>query len=98
MSTGEEKLPSLLWGFAKLAVFWNLLPNRKNSVFYNIQTRRDKKPAEFKNDIATLMRWLQDGRLKPAIAAKRPLNEAPDVHREIDEARIAGKVVLMCQE
>ena len=98
MSTGEEKLPSLLWGFAKLAVFWNLLPNQKNSLFYNIQTRRDKKPVEFKNDIETLMQWLKDGRLKPAIAAKRPLNDAREVHREIEEARIAGKVVLMCQE
>ncbi|MBB3046978.1 NADPH:quinone reductase-like Zn-dependent oxidoreductase [Litorivivens lipolytica] len=97
LTTGEEKVPSLLFGFFKLLVLWRLLPNGKDSGFYNILTRREKKPEEFKEDVATLMQWLKAGRLNPAIAAIRPLTDAAAVHRQIDKGEIAGKVVLDCQ-
>lgn len=98
VTTGEEKIPSLLFGFFKLLVWWRLLPNGKHSGFYNIQTRRGKKPEEFKEDVATLMQWLKDGRLKPAVAAIRPLTDAADVHRQLDKGEIAGKVILNCEQ
>ena len=97
LTTGEEKLPVLLMGFAKLLLLWKLLPDGKSSDFYNILGRRKKKPAEFKEDVATLMQWLKDGKLKPAIAAIRPLTDAADVHRQLDKGEIAGKVILDCQ-
>ncbi|TXS91842.1 zinc-binding dehydrogenase [Parahaliea aestuarii] len=96
LTTGEEKLPGLLWGFAKLLALWPLLPDSRRSVFYNIQRRRQKLPEEFREDLSTLMQWLAEGRLQPAVAAVRPLREAPDVHRQIDTGSIAGKVVLDC--
>ena len=97
VTTGEEKIPSLLWGFFKLLVLWQMLPNGKQSGFYNIHTRRGKKPEEFKEDVATLMQWLKEGRLKPAIAGIRPLTDAAEVHRQLDKGEIAGKVILDCQ-
>ncbi len=96
LTTGEEKVPSLLWGFFKLLVLWKLIPDGKKTSFYNIHHRRDKLPDEFKADVTTLMLWLQQGKLKPVIANKVLLEQAVDVHRQIDNAEIAGKVVLMC--
>lgn len=98
LSTGKESMSTLIWGFLKLMVIWKLIPDGRRTCFYSIQPRRWKKPEEFRDDISTLMEWLKDGRLKPAVAARRPLADARAVHEDIDAARIAGKVVLMCQE
>lgn len=97
LTTGEEKLPTLLMGFLKIMLLWKLLPDGKASSFYNILGRRKKKPVEFKEDVATLMQWLKDGKLKPAIASIRPLGDAAAVHRQLDKGEIAGKVILDCQ-
>lgn len=97
MSTGEEKLPSLLWGFARLLGLWKLLPDGRKSTFYNIQTRREQHPEEFKQDVQALFALLLEGKLTPAIEATVKLDQVPDVHRRIDNAEIAGKVVVLCQ-
>lgn len=96
LTTGEEAVPALLWGFAKLLGLWKLLPDGRHSRFYNIQTRREQKPAEFREDLAELMQLLRDGKLSPAVADRVPLAQAADAHRRIDAAEIAGKVVLIC--
>ncbi len=93
---GEESVPSLLWGFARLLALWKLLPDGRSSTFYNIQTRREKYPDEFREDVQSLFSLLAAGKLHPAIAATEPLEAAPEVHRRIDRAEIAGKVVLLC--
>lgn len=96
ISTGEEKLPSLLWGFARLLGLWKLLPDGRGSTFYNIQTRREKYPEEFKADVQALFALLSEGKLQPAIAETVPLDRVAEVHRRIESADIAGKVVLLC--
>jgi NADPH:quinone reductase-like Zn-dependent oxidoreductase len=98
VSTGEETIPRLLAGFAKLMVYWKLLPNGKTSGFYNIQSRRDKHPAEFTEDVVHLMNMLGAGSLHPVVAERAPLRMAADIHRKIDSAELQGRAVLMCQQ
>ncbi len=98
LTTGEEKAPSLLWGFFKLLVLWKLLPDGKQTGFYNIQKRREKFPDEFKVDVQTLMHLLAEGKLHPSVADVVPLEQAAAVHQRIDKAEIAGKVILRCNE
>ena len=43
-----------------------------------------------------LFALLQQGVLQPAIAATVSLQEVAAVHRRIDNAEIAGKVVVLC--
>ena len=95
MTTGEEQLPSLLLGFLKLLVLWKLLPNGKKSIFYNIQKDREKNPQLFAEDLQTLFAMLKEGRLKPAIAGKRPLEDAVEIHHLIDRADVPGKMILI---
>jgi len=97
VTTGEEKIPTLLWGFARLLLLWRLRPDGRKSTFYNIHSRRKKHPEEFKADVTTLFEWLRAGRLSPAVADIRPLADAAAVHQLIDRGEIAGKVVLDCQ-
>ena len=96
LTTGEEKVPSLLWGFFKLLALWKMLPDGKQSSFYNIQKRREKLPDEFRVDVQSLMALLAAGKLKPAVADCVPLENAADVHRKIDKGDVAGKIVLLC--
>ena len=96
LTTGQEKVPSLLFGFFKLLVGWRLLPDGRSSLFYNIHTRRKKLPQEFNADVVALFNLLKAGKLKPAIADVVPLDDVVAVHRRIDNAEIAGKVVLDC--
>lgn len=95
ITTGEEKVPSLLWGFAKLMLLWRLLPNGKSSVFYNIHSRRKKLPEQFKQDVQTLFSLLLEGKLQPAVADRLPLEEAERAHSMIDKAEVLGKIVLL---
>ncbi len=96
LTTGEEKLPTLLLGFFKLLFGWKLVPDGKQTRFYNIQRRREKFPDQFKQDVQTLFGLLQEGKLRPAIAARESLEQAAEVHKKIDNADIAGKIVLIC--
>lgn len=96
MGNGRESLPGLMWGFAQLMLLWKLKPDGKQSVFYNIHRRRHQHPEEFKQDIQTLFGMLKDGRLKPAVAKRLPLAEAAEAHRQIEQAAVPGKIVLMC--
>jgi NADPH:quinone reductase-like Zn-dependent oxidoreductase len=96
VTTGEESVPALLWGFARLLGLWKLRPDGRHTTFYNIQTRREKHPQEFRLDVQALFELLQRGKLHPAIAGTASLEEVAEVHRRIDNAEIAGKVVLMC--
>ena len=96
ITTGEESVPSILLGFFKLMAGWRLLPDGRKTTFYNIQTRREKHPQEFKDDVSALFQMLREGKLQPAIAEVVPLDDVVEVHRRIDAAQIAGKVVLDC--
>ena len=98
VTAGQEKLPSLLWGFARLLALWKLIPDARGSTFYNIQTRREKFPQEFREDVQALFALLAAGKLQPAIAATARLEDVVEVHRRIDNAEIAGKVVLLCND
>jgi NADPH:quinone reductase-like Zn-dependent oxidoreductase len=96
LTTGEEKVPSLLWGFAKLLGLWKCIPDGRSSSFYNIHSRRARHADEFVADVQELMQMLADGRLHPAVAAVEPLEQAAEVHRRIDRADVPGKIVLRC--
>ena len=96
LTTGEESVPALLTGFAKLLLGWRLIPDGRATTFYNIQSRREKQPEQFRQDVIALFELLRGERIHPAIAETVPLEQASEVHRRVDNAEITGKVVLRC--
>jgi NADPH2:quinone reductase len=61
-------------------------------VFWGAFTMRD--PAGHRENIAELLEWWKDGRIKPHISATYPLERAGDAIAELAERRAKGKVVV----
>jgi len=79
---------------------WYLLrnwfkPGRKSMVPYSIQWLMRLKPAWFRDDLLTLLDLLKQGKVKPVIAQRLPLDEARHAHEILGEGGVLGKIVLL---
>jgi NADPH2:quinone reductase len=73
-----------------------LLPGRRRIVPYSIQTLKRLKPAQFRQDLITLLDLLRQGKLKPLVARRFPLAQARQAQELLAEGGVVGKIVLMC--
>ncbi len=76
----------------------NLLPNGKSyhlygTSFYFIGDRRP-----FLEDWAALFTLLQEGKIKPVVAAKFPILEAAKANELLESGQVIGNVVLLTPE
>ncbi len=62
-------------------------------VFWGSFTARE--PKRNQENLAELMRWVQEGKLKPYVSKTYPLAKAADALNEIAERRAKGKIVLV---
>jgi NADPH2:quinone reductase len=76
----------------------NLVPDKKEFMLYSIQTLKRLKPDWFHEDLILLLNLLKQGKIKPIIAAKMPLNEAAQAHELLASGSIRGKIVLICND
>jgi len=74
-----------------------LIPNRKKIVLYSIQTLKKRKPDWFREDIGILFDMLAQGKIKPIIAERIPLEEAARAHDMISNGAVIGRIVLICE-
>jgi NADPH:quinone reductase len=70
-------------------------PGRKSMVPYGIQWLMRLKPAWFRDDLLTLLDLLEQGRIKPLIAQRLPLQAARRAHEMLGEGGVLGKIVLL---
>jgi NADPH:quinone reductase-like Zn-dependent oxidoreductase len=52
----------------------------------------------FRGDLAHLLDLLRDKKIHPQISERLLLREARRAHELIENARVTGKIVLLCQE
>ena len=95
-AVAEGKLSAGL-GFATLALL-KLIPGNKRALWYNVKTRRDQHPDQFREDLSKLFELLATRQIQPVIAAKLPLREAAEANRLLEQAQVSGKIVLLPQE
>jgi NADPH2:quinone reductase len=76
----------------------NLVPDKKEFMLYSIQTLKRLKPDWFHEDLLLLLNLLKQGKIKPIIAAKMPLNEAAQAHELLANGSVRGKIVLICND
>jgi len=55
-----------------------------------------KDPAWYRETLAELIRVLAAGQIDPVIGARVPLVEVKRAHRMLEQGKVAGKVVLVC--
>jgi NADPH:quinone reductase-like Zn-dependent oxidoreductase len=90
--------PQSLSGFLRLVIkliFYSLLPNGKAMKGYG--THRLGVDL-FKEDWTALFKLLEEGRIKPIIAAKFPLLEAAKANELLESGSVTGHVVLLTPE
>jgi NADPH:quinone reductase-like Zn-dependent oxidoreductase len=92
--------PSKLRGAASFALMGLLgyLPDGKSARWYSITTEKKRHPEWFPEDLATLLGLLAEKKVRPVVSERLPLRQARHAHELIEQARVSGKIVLMCQE
>ena len=70
-------------------------PGRKSMVPYSIQWLMRLRPVWFRHDLLTLLDLLKEGKIKPLIAQRLPLEEARRAHEMLGEGGVLGKIVLL---
>jgi NADPH2:quinone reductase len=76
----------------------NLVPDKKKFMLYSIQTLKRLKPDWFHEDLILLLNLLKQGKIKPIVAAKMPLNQAAQAHELLAHGSVRGKIVLICND
>jgi NADPH2:quinone reductase len=71
---------ALLRGCSIIGVFWGSFVGRE--------------PARHRDNVAELVSWWADGKLRPHTSASYPLEQAGDALRDLAERRALGKVVV----
>jgi NADPH2:quinone reductase len=72
-----------------------LLPGAKRVVPYSIQWLKRRKPAQFRQDLSTLLDLLHRREIRPIVAARMPLSQARQAHELLGQGGVIGKIVLM---
>jgi NADPH:quinone reductase-like Zn-dependent oxidoreductase len=75
-------------------LIYHLLPNDRSARFYGTGLSRFNR-APFLEDWATLFSLLDDGKIKPIIAATYPLTEAAQANQLLESGKVIGNIVLV---
>jgi NADPH:quinone reductase-like Zn-dependent oxidoreductase len=76
----------------------NLVPDNRKFILYSIQTLKRLKPEWFQEDLVLLLNLLKQGKIKPIVAAKMPLNQAAQAQELLASGSVKGKIVLICND
>jgi NADPH:quinone reductase-like Zn-dependent oxidoreductase len=76
----------------------NLLPNKRKFILYSIQMLKRLKPEWFQEDLILLLNLLKEGKIKPIVAARMPLNQAAEAQELLASGSVKGKIVLICND
>ncbi len=76
----------------------NLVPDKREFILYSIQTLKSLKQDWFHEDLILLLNLLKEGKIKPIVAARMPLNQAAQAHELLAGSSVKGKIVLICND
>jgi NADPH:quinone reductase-like Zn-dependent oxidoreductase len=95
-SPGEGRHPIRESAELGLFIFRNWLKGgRKSMVPYSIQWLMRFRPAWFRQDLLTLLDLLKQGKIRPLIAQRMPLEDARRAHEILGQGGVFGKIVLL---
>lgn len=91
---GGNVLADILLQYARLTL-WSLPPQSKRVSFYDIRPQKKKHPDWFREDLTALLTLLAEGKIKPVVAGRLPLDEVVSAHQRVERAEVEGKLVLV---
>lgn len=74
---------------------YGLFGRSQGVVGYAVPAWRDLRAQAYREDLATVLRLVSSGKLKPLVAQTLPLSEASEAHRLVESRGVSGKVVLV---
>lgn len=90
--------PPFLKHLARITA-WNLLPNGKRAMFYDLwaghTTRKARFRAHLEHDLTTVLGLVADGTLTANIAARFPLTDVTAALELAESRTLSGKVILL---
>ena len=83
-----------------LQYYWNWLQDEGRSVpdMYSITSMRETYPNWFREDLAALFKFLDEGKIAPKVWKTLPLTDAKLAHEYIEDGAVEGKIVLRVSE
>jgi NADPH:quinone reductase-like Zn-dependent oxidoreductase len=84
-----------LQGFLGGIVLPKLVPDGRRTLFYNAWSLEKSQPQAYREDLATVMALLAEGRIHPTVGRTMPLEEAAGAHRALETSAVSGKIVLL---
>jgi NADPH:quinone reductase-like Zn-dependent oxidoreductase len=79
-------------------VLYNLLPNGKSMKLYGTSQYALFDRTPYLDDLATLFRLLEEGKISPVIHQKFPILEAAKANELLESGDVIGNVVLLAPE
>lgn len=80
-----------------LLVLLKFVPDGKHILWmYGVTAKPHSSPASCREDLATLLDLLAQGKIRPIIGARIPLVEAARAHELLGKSAVSGKIVLIC--
>jgi NADPH2:quinone reductase len=110
LSNGHKDWRAVFEWYASVAAVWawGTLSPRRRVLKYQIQKFRDhaqwrdgavggepRYPEWFREDFATLIQLLREGKIHPVVAERLPLAEARHAHELLESSASKGKLVLV---
>jgi NADPH:quinone reductase-like Zn-dependent oxidoreductase len=86
-----------MFGYLGQVILYSVLPNGKSAKFYGTGISRFKRRL-FMADWAALFELLDEGKIKPLIAAKYPILEAAQANQRLESGDVSGNIVLLAPE
>jgi NADPH:quinone reductase-like Zn-dependent oxidoreductase len=74
------------------------IPDGRRCEWFNITSLRKQHPDWLRQDLAILYDLLAKRKLQPVIAARLPLREAAQANQWLENSKVSGKIVLLCQD
>lgn len=76
----------------------NVVSDERKFILYSIQTLKRLKPDWFHEDLILLLNLVAQGKIKPIVASRMPLNQAAQAHELLAGGSVKGKIVLICND
>ena len=95
IGTGGPATAGILAGTVGRIALRDALPNGRRASFYVILGFKKKHPEAFKEDLSLLLRLLAEGKIRPIVAERLPLEDVSRAHELMENAGVRGKIVLL---
>lgn len=95
LGTGGPATAGILAGTVGRVALWDALPNGKKANFYVILGFKKKHPEAFREDLSLLLGLLAEGKIRPVVAERLPLEEIALAHTLMENSGTRGKILLL---